>query len=158
MQTSTDNANAVLFDYAEYTYDDEGIVESSGTSSKSKTNLPAILGGVLGSLLFLCLSTLLVLYARKRRAEVRSLEGSKPDPYSQFHHDQVSSPTASSPTDTGSFGYTSHTRDPSNPTITSILESGVTTFLQDSGGPRSVVSGSVIDYEQKGPPPAYTAS
>ncbi|ESK96477.1 hypothetical protein Moror_6985 [Moniliophthora roreri MCA 2997] len=161
MTTSVNSENVVLFDYATYVVDPEAPVESSGSedSTDSKTNLPAILGGVLGSLLFICLAVLLAMYSRKRRAEYRSaMEAGQVDPYNPSSNRNLPLSLPTSPTgETTSFGYASysmHTRNPSGPTPT------VTSTLDSSGSRSVAVDPAAIDWDSKapsGPPPAYTA-
>ncbi|KAJ8095338.1 hypothetical protein PM082_010561 [Marasmius tenuissimus] len=59
------NGSVVLFDYATYIHDDEGII-----TEKKKPNLGVILGGLFGTLAFLTGTALLFAYSRRRRADV----------------------------------------------------------------------------------------
>ncbi|KAG7093719.1 hypothetical protein E1B28_007373 [Marasmius oreades] len=71
-------STVALFDYASYIYNDQGIIsEETG----KKLNLGAILGGVLGAIAFLAGAAFLFLYARRRRTEVRILQGAQADPF-----------------------------------------------------------------------------
>ncbi|KAK1232937.1 hypothetical protein PQX77_003950 [Marasmius sp. AFHP31] len=59
------NRSVILFDYASYIHDDEGII-----TEKKKPNLGAIFGGLFGALAFLIGTALLLAYSRRRRADV----------------------------------------------------------------------------------------
>ncbi|KAF9266981.1 hypothetical protein L218DRAFT_1074814 [Marasmius fiardii PR-910] len=71
------NDSVTLFDYASYIHNDQGII----SETKKNSHLGAILGGVLGSVAFLLGATLLVLFARRRRHEVRTMQRAEADPF-----------------------------------------------------------------------------
>ncbi|KAJ8095336.1 hypothetical protein PM082_010559 [Marasmius tenuissimus] len=82
------NGSVVLFDYATYIHEDEGII-----TEKKKPNLGAILGGLFGTLAFLTGTALLFAYSHRRRADVFTARAARVfEPFSptgpKIHHAQ----------------------------------------------------------------------
>ncbi|KAF9256919.1 hypothetical protein L218DRAFT_1006799 [Marasmius fiardii PR-910] len=70
MQLSDQVNSMALFDYATYIYNYEGTMS---TEARKKSNLGAILGGVLGSIGFLAIAVLIFLYVLRCRAGGRAM-------------------------------------------------------------------------------------
>ncbi|KAL0064385.1 hypothetical protein AAF712_008685 [Marasmius tenuissimus] len=133
------NGSVVLFDYASYIHDDEGII-----TMKKKPNLGAILGGVFGVLAFLTGMALLLAYSRRRRADVFAARAARVfepfSPTSHMHHTQ-SHANASRGNGKEESGSISEIHS-ENPTLI----------------PYTFSPPSQFDSDIKSPPPAYSAA